>query len=65
MAEKEVSREVERLADIRAKRRVESWSEQFKSNWFGWSILLGAFGFLGLMFTWLYWGSANLILVCL
>jgi len=43
--------EIERLAEIKTKRRLDSWSEQLKSNWFGGSILLGAFGFVGLMWT--------------
>ena len=52
--------EIERLAEMRAKRRLESWSEQLKSNWFGGSILLGAFGFVGLMWTWLSWATGEL-----
>ena len=52
--------EIERLAEMRAKRRLDSWSEQLKSNWFGGSILLGAFGFLGLMWTWLSWATGEL-----
>lgn len=66
--------EIERLAEIRAKRRLRSWSEQFNSVWTWLNGGLGFCGVIGLL-TWIGWlkGELNvtvpvvvtLVIVCL
>ena len=47
------SKEVESLAEIRAKRRVDNWSERFKAIWcillVSWSVV----GFFALLWMWI------------
>ncbi len=62
-SKKAEKREIERLAEIRAKRRVESWGEQHKAGWFGGLIFLVWFGFAGLISTWLFWETGELSIV--
>ena len=53
MAEEEVSGEIERLAEIKAKRRLDSWSERFKSIWYILFVLLVVLGFFTLLIVWI------------
>ena len=46
------SKEMERLAQIRAKRKVDSWSERFKSIWYILFLLLVVLGFPTLLIVW-------------
>jgi hypothetical protein len=46
-------RDLEKLAQLRAKKRVDSWSEQFKSPWMWLSILLGFAGLPILIMVWI------------
>ena len=41
--------ELEKLAEMRAKRRLDSWSERFKSIWFILLVLLSVIGFFALL----------------
>ena len=45
--------EIERLAEIKAKRRLDSWSERFKAIWYillvSWSVV----GFFALLWMWI------------
>jgi len=45
-------RDLEKLAQLRAKKRVDSWSEQLKSPWMWLSILLGFAGLPILIMVW-------------
>ena len=45
--------EIERLAEIRAKRRLGSWGEQHKAGWFGGLIF----------FVWIYRFDVNLVVL--
>ena len=47
------SKEVERLAEIKAKRRLDSWSERFKSIWYILFVLLVVLGFFTLLIVWI------------
>jgi len=61
MGSKEAEKgEIERLAEVRAKRRVGSWSEQFSSGWIWGAFALGVFGFFGLLLTWVGWANGEL-----
>ncbi len=44
--------EIERLAQIKAKRRLDSWSERFKSIWYILFMLLVVLGFPTLLIVW-------------
>jgi len=46
-------REIERLAEIRAKKRLDSWSERFKSIWYILFVLLVVLGFFTLLIVWI------------
>ena len=45
--------EIERLAEIKAKRRLDSWSERFKSIWYVLFMLLVVLGFPTLLIVWI------------
>ncbi len=45
--------EIERLAEIKAKRRLDSWSERFKSIWYILFVLLVVLGFFTLLTLWI------------
>ena len=45
--------ELEKLAEMRAKRRLDSWSERFKSIWFILLVLLVVLGFFALLILWI------------
>jgi len=45
--------EIERLAELKAKRRLDSWSERFKSIWFILLVLLAVIGFFALLILWI------------
>jgi len=47
------SKEVERLAEIRAKSRLDSWSERFKAIWFILLVLWAVVGFFALLWMWI------------
>ncbi len=46
-------REIRRLAEIRAKRRLDSWSKRFKSIWYILFVLLVVLGFFTLLIMWI------------
>ena len=46
------SKEVERLAQVRAKKRLDSWSERFKSIWYILFTLLVVLGLPTLLILW-------------
>jgi len=45
--------EIERLAKLKAKRRVESWSERFKAIWYILLVLWSVVGFFALLWMWI------------
>ena len=51
--EKAQEREIERLAELKSKRRAESWSERFKSIWYILFVLLVVLGFFTLLTLWI------------
>lgn len=64
MDEREAKKgEVERLAELRAKRRVGSWSEQFKSPWQAWFWFIVVFGLIALFFMWASDASIGLMIL--
>ena len=45
--------EIERLAEIKAKRRLDSWSERFKAIWYILLVLWLVVGFFALLWMWI------------
>ena len=51
--------ELEKLAEMRAKRRLRSWGEQLGSPWTWLMVLLGLLGFYGLLIVWTGWSNGE------
>jgi glucan phosphoethanolaminetransferase (alkaline phosphatase superfamily) len=45
--------EIEKLAEIKAKRRLDSWSERFKAIWYILLVLWSVVGFFALLWMWI------------
>ena len=45
--------EIERLAEIRTNRRLDSWSERFKAIWYILLVLWSVVGFFALLWMWI------------
>ncbi len=45
--------EIEGLAEIKAKRRLDSWSERFKAIWYILLVLWSVVGFFALLILWI------------
>ena len=52
--------EIERLAQIKAKKRLDGWSERFKSIWYILFMLLVVLGFPTLLIVWIVELSAGI-----
>ena len=63
MGERNEREKMERLAERRAKAKLNSWVKQFKSPWIVWLRLVAIFGLMALFFTRLL--VASLILMIL
>lgn len=63
MGERNKKEKMERLAELRAKAKLNSWVKQFKSPWIVWLRLVAIFGLMALFFTRLL--VATLILMIL
>ena len=45
--------EIEKLAQIKAKKRLDSWSERFKAIWYILLVLWSVVGFFALLWMWI------------
>lgn len=52
--------DLEQLARMRAKKRVDSWGEQRKSPWQWLSVVIGFYSFLAMLVTWTGWANGEL-----
>ncbi len=63
MGERNEQMERERLAELKAKARLNSWAEQFKSPWQAWFWFVVVFGPIALFFMWASEASIGLMIL--